>query len=310
MGLLRPLGNLRLVKLMDNKELNQLQQNNEVTLEEVKATQQKLIREINRLNKMQSRVKRKTTLLVAIIAILILVTGTMAWFTLNSFSSIENLTMEITTGVDLRVDIENHGNDIKQYKKVITNAMVNQYLASQSGSDKSLTNLRLDPLTTPNGMPPFKLEKGATKEANSTSYLEYKVWFIASRDMWVHLSSDTATVEGTTTGTTKVSTSSTGAQANIVRAVRISYEADGNAVIYEPNKGSAVAGQTTFDVPTPMSYSNDTRLFHLNELEPKLVTIRVWAEGNDPECNDDVQQANLQVEMLFSGTDDNNTPLS
>lgn len=291
---------------MNNNDLNQLQHNNEVTLEQVQATQKQLIRELDRLNKVQSRVKRRTTLLVAVIAILILITGTMAWFTLNSFSSVDNITMEITTGVDLRVDVENHGSDLRSYKKIITNDMINQYLSSAGGSDRSLTNLRLDPVTTPNGMAPFKNEKGVTRDPNSTSYLEFKVWFISSRDMWVHLNSDTETVQGTETGKTAVTTTSTGAQADIVKAVRVSYEADGSAAIYEPNKGAAVAGQTTFDLPVPMAFTNGTRLFHLNELEPKQVTIRVWAEGEDPECDDDVQQANLKVEMLFTGTDDNN----
>lgn len=291
---------------MDNKDLNNLQENNEVTLEQVQRTQKKLMYELERMNKMQARVKRRTTLLVAIIAILILVTGTMAWFTLNSFSSVDNITMEITTGVDLRVDMQNHGSDIKQYKKIITNEMVNSYLSTAGGTDKSLTNLKLDPVTSSNGMAPFKNQKGATRDPNSTSYLEYKVWFISTRDMWVHLNSNEETVQGTEKGKTAVTTSSTGLQSDIVKAVRVSFEADGRAAIYEPNKGTPVAGQTTFDLVNPMQFSNSTRLFQLKELEPKQVTIRVWAEGEDPECDDDVQQANLQVAMLFTGTDDNN----
>ena len=291
---------------MDSKDLKNLEESTQVTLQEIQKTQQKLISELNRINKMHARVKRRSTLLVAIIAVLILITGTMAWFTLNSFSSVDNISMEITTGVDLRVDTVNHGNDIKQYKKVITNEMINGYLASAGGTNKSLTNIKLDPLTTPNGMAPFKTQKGATVNANSDTYLEYKVFFIASKEMWVHLSSDTATVEGTTTGKTSVTTTSTGSQADIIRAVRISFESGGSAAIYEPNKGSAVAGQTTFDLGAAGTYSNETRLFHLNELTPLEVTIRLWAEGEDPECDDDVQAANLGVSLLFAGTDDNN----
>ncbi|MBQ4129479.1 MAG: hypothetical protein IJD68_06885 [Ruminococcus sp.] len=262
--------------------------------------QQQLLLEIEKLNKAQVRIKRKTTFMLCIIALLVLITSTMAWFTLNSFSSVENIQMDITTGVDLRVDMENHGSDIELYKKTITNEMINGYLTSK-GKD-TLADQLLDPVTTRNGIA-FESENGSTRQPNETSYLEFECYFIASKDMWVHLSSDDANdMEGTS-----VSTTETGLKAEIVQAVRVSFENSGDAVIYEPNKsGSAVNGQTTFDLQTPMVYSNDTRLFHLNELEPIKVTIRVWAEGNDPQCDDDVQSANLTFNLLFSGTDENN----
>ena len=294
---------------MDNRDLNNVQDNNQQLLESIQKTQVQLVNELNRLNKVHARVKRRTTLLVAIIAVLILITGTMAWFTLNSFSSVDNITMEITTGIELRVDTVNHGSDISQYKKVITNEMINGYLAGAGGTNKSLTDLKLDPLTTPSGMDPFKTQKGGTVKANSDTYLEYKVFFIASREMWVHLSSDTATLENKQ-ATTSVTTTSTGTKADVVRAVRVSFESGGSAAIYEPNKGNPVAGQKTFDLGSPGTYSNDTRLFHLNEKQPLEVTIRLWAEGEDPECDDDVQEANLNVALLFAGTDDANQPMS
>ena len=100
-------------------------------------------------------------------------------------------------------------------------------------------------------------------------------------------------------------TKETGAKADIVRAMRVSYEDSGSAAIWEPNKGTAVAGQTTFDVS--QSFSNDTRLFHLDKLSPKQITFRIWLEGEDPECDNDVQDANVTIEMLFGGTDDNNS---
>lgn len=262
--------------------------------------QQQLLLEIEKLNKAQVRIKRKTTTLLCIIAFLVLTTSTLAWFTLNSFASVENIQMNITTGVELRVDMENHGSDIELYKKEITNEMINSYLRSQ-GKD-TLEDLLLDPVTTRNGID-FENQSGANREPNDTSYLEFDCYFIASKDMWVHLSTEDPS--GQFPGTS-VTTSENGLKAEVVQAVRLSYEDNGSAAIYEPFKGSPVNGQTTFDLTTPMVYSNDTRLFHLNELEPKKITIRFWAEGNDPQCDDDVQNANVQVEMLFSGTDENN----
>ncbi len=263
--------------------------------------QQQLLLEIEKLNKAQLRIKRKTTFMLCVIALLVLITATMAWFTLNSFASIENIQMNITTGVDLRVDMENHGPDISLYKKVITNEMINGYLTANN--KETLNEQLLDPVTSSNGINFFS-QRGSQRVANEDSYVEFECYFIASRDMWVHLSSDDANdMEGTA-----VSTTETGVKAEIVQAVRVSFEEGNSAVIYEPNRGTPVGGQTTFDIPTPMAYSNSTRLFHLNELEPVKVTIRLWAEGEDPQCDDDVQQSNVTFNLLFSGTDENNSP--
>ena len=264
--------------------------------------QQQLLLEIEKLNKAQARIKRKTTFMLGVIALLVLITSTLAWFTLNSFASVENIQMDITTGVELRVDMENHGSDIELYKKTITNEMINSYLRTHG--DYNLSDQLLDPVTTRNGIA-FESPQGATRTAGKDTFLEFDCYFIASKDMWVHLSSDDANdMEGTS-----VTTTETGLKAEVIQAVRVGFEEEGAtpAAIYEPNKvGGAVNGKTTFDLSVPMNYTNDTRLFHLDELQPKKVTIRVWAEGNDPQCDDDVQRSNLTVKLLFSGTDENN----
>lgn len=269
-------------------------------------TQQQLLLEIEKLNKAQVRIKRKTTMLLGVIALLVLVTSTLAWFTLNSFASVENIQMDITTGVDLRVDMVNHGSDIELYKKTITNEMIDSYLANNSSY--RLADQLLDPVTTSNGIS-FEGEHGATRVAGETSFLEFECYFISSKDMWVHLSSDDANdMEGTS-----VTTTETGLKAEVIESVRVSFEEEGQspAAIYEPNKaGGAVNGQSTFDLSVPMRYTPDNRLFFLNEFEPKKVTIRVWAEGNDPQCDDDVQSSNLTVNLLFSGTDENDQPFA
>ncbi len=269
------------------------------TLQEIQELRQELVK----LNRAHVRIKRKTTLLLSIIAMLVLVTSTLAWFTLNTFASVDNIQMTITTAPDLRVDTENHGSDISLYQKTVTSDMINSWLTSNSYP--SMADQMLDPVTTSNGIT-FVGETGGARTENNDTYLEIKLWFIASKPMWVHLSSETASALDN--ATTAVTTTETGAKADVVNAVRLSFEDSGSAVIYEPNAGSPVNGQTTFDLPSPMAYSNSTRLFYLEELTPKQITIRLWAEGNDPECDDDVQSANLQVDLLFSGTDDSNNP--
>ena len=264
-------------------------------------TNQELLLELNKLQKAQARIKRRTTFLLSIIAMLVLITGTLAWFTLSNFASVHEMNLRISTAPELFLDIENHGTDTSLYKKTLTNDMVNTYLASVNAPriDQQL----LDPVTSSDGIT-FRSQSGATRNANDDTYMEFKVWFIATKEMWVHLSGQNVLVDDHS-ATTSVTTTETGGKADIVRALRVSYEDPGtSSAIYEPNQGNAVAGQTTFDVG--QNFSNSTRLFHLNQLEPKQITIRIWAEGEDPECDNDVQDANVTVEMLFGGSDENN----
>ncbi len=260
-----------------------------------------LQKELEKLKKAQARIKRKFTFLLSVIAMLVLITATLAWFTLSNFASVSDINLKISTAPQLYLDIENRGTDVSLWKKTLTNEMVNTVLKSQNAP--TLDQQLLDPVTTSNGIA-FTNRSGSTRTANDTSFVEFKVWFIATNDMWVHLSGQTVQVEGKD-ATTSCSTTETGSKADVIRSVRVSYEDNGSAAIWEPNRGTPVNGQTTFDVS--QNFSNDTRIFHLDKLTPKQITFRIWAEGNDPECDDDVQDANLTIQMLFGGTDENNS---
>lgn len=261
---------------------------------------QELQNELYKLKKAQNRIKRKFTFLLSVIAMLVLVTATLAWFTLSNFASVNDINLKISTAPELYLDVENRGaSDLSLWKKTLTNDMINQYLTSVNAP--KLSDQLLDPVTSSNGIS-FKSQAGAARNANATTFLEFKVWFIATKEMYVHLSGQTVQVDGQN-ATTSCTTTETGAKADIVKAVRVSYEDSGSAAIWEPNKGTAVAGQTTFDVG--QNFGSDTRLFHLDALTPKQITVRIWAEGEDPECDNDVQSANLTIQMLFGGADEN-----
>lgn len=262
---------------------------------------QELILELEKLKKAQMRIKRRFTFLLSIIAMLVLITATLAWFTLSNFASVNEINLKISTAPNLYIDIENRGTDTSLWKKTLTKDMINSYLTSVNAP--KLEDQLLDPVTTSNGIS-FTSRSGATREPNKDTYVEFKAWFISTAEMWVHLSGQTVEVDGAN-ATTSCTTTETGGKADIVRAVRISYEDSGSAAIWEPNKGTPVAGQTTFDVS--QSFSNDTRLFHLDKLTPKQITMRIWIEGEDPEGDDDVQEAKVDFTMLFGGTDDTNS---
>lgn len=265
-------------------------------------TRQELVLELEKLKKSQARIKRKFTFLLSIIAMLVLITSTLAWFTLSNFAAVNDITLNISTAPELYLDIQNQGtSDLSLWKKTLTTDMVNTYLSSINA--EHLDRQLLDPVTTSDGIRFFS-ESGSSRNANDTSYVEFKVWFIATKEMWVHLSGQNVEV-GDHMATTSVTTTNTGAQAEIVSAIRLSFEDSGSAAIWEPNKGAPINNQTTFDVG--QNFSNDTRIFHLDTMEPKQITFRIWAEGNDPECDNDVQGANLTINLLFGGSDENNS---
>lgn len=256
--------------------------------------------------KVPLRKRKRIIIFVAIITLLSMTTATVAWFTVNTFAGVDNLDLHISVSAQLKVAMEDYGTDLSKYTKVITNEMVDSYLAKQN---TKLSDILLDPVTTTNGKE-LTNRAGAVREPNKRTYLEFECYFIATEDMWVHLTTE-STEAGNDDGT-KVTTTSTGPQADVVNCTRVSFEsADGSMAIYEPNKDVAVNGQTTFDLPGgAMVYSDSTRLFHLDELSPKKVTIRVWIDGEDPQCDDDVQSAQLGVQLGFVGCDNDNNPIS
>lgn len=254
-----------------------------------------------------SRKKRKRLIIfITIITLLSMVTSTVAWFSVNTFAGVDNLDLHISVSAQLKVGMENYGTDLSRYGKVITNEMIDSYLA------KSNTNLKdtlLDPVTTTDGVR-FTNRSGAVREANRRSYLEFQCYFIATEEMWVHLTTESTTV-GLDDGT-KVTSTSPSPQNEVTQCTRVDFTTQTNGTaIYEPNKGTPVNGQNTFDLPSgAMVYSDSTRLFHLEALTPTLVTVRVWIDGEDPQCDDDVQNANLGVQLGFIGCDNNNQPIS
>lgn len=256
------------------------------------------------VERIKARMKLKSTIMICIIALLAVCTGTLAWFTLNTFASVNDLEMTIGTGAQLLVSTEDHGTDLSKYVKVITNEMIDEVLRKDN---TSLDKMVLDPLTSQKGIE-MLTRAGKLREANTGGYLEFPLYFIGTKEMYVHLTTDdTASNKDDGAG---VSTTSTGAQADIVNCPRVSFEENGSTKIWEPNQGAAVAGQSTFDLPTPMNYTNNTRLFHLDAMKPKKIMVRLWIEGEDPQCDDDVQNAQLTVALCFMGTDENNEAIA
>lgn len=256
--------------------------------------------------KVPHRKRKALIVFVSLITLLSMVTSTYAWFKINTFAGVDSLDMHISVSAQLKVSMEDHGKDLDKYVKVITNEMIDGYLAQY---DTNLDEIILDPVTTSDGIR-FTNQRGGERQPNNRSYLQFKCYFIATEDMWVHLTTE-STDDGMDDGT-MVSTNSTGAKADVINCPRVGFVAEnGDSAIYEPNAGTPVNGQDTFDLPSgTMVYTNNTRLFHLNAMEPTEVTVSLWIDGEDPQCDDDVQDAHLAVQLGFIGCDEDNIPIS
>ncbi len=256
--------------------------------------------------KMTARSRKRLIIFIAIITLLSMTTSTVAWFSINTFAGVDTLDVHISVAAQLKVAMHDYGTDLSRYGKVITNEMIDEFLA---GDNTKLADIKLDPVTTSDGVRMVN-KGGVERQRNNKSFLEFDCYFIATEDMWVHLTTEDA--DDQRDSGTRVSSDSPAPQNDVVNCTRVSYTTDSNGTAtYENNKGATINGLNTFDLPSgTMVYSNSTRLFHLDEMTPKKVTVRLWVDGEDPECDDDVQDADLKVQMSFVGCDDNNVPIA
>lgn len=255
-------------------------------------------------DKVSLRRRRRVIVFVAIITMLSMISTTVAWFTINTFAGVDSLDIHISLPPQLKVAMHDYGTDLSKYGKVITNEMIDEYLAQDN---TRLADIILDPSTTTDGSE-LTTRSGARREPNKRTYLQFDAYFIATEEMWVHLT--TESTEATNNDGTAVTTPETGPKADVVNCLRVGFTSEANGTaIYEPNRGTPVNGQNTFDLPSgTMVYSNNTRIFHIEQLKPTKITFKIWIEGNDPECDDDVQDADVSIQMGFAGTDNDNNP--
>lgn len=253
---------------------------------------------------LRARVKYKTSLLIFIIALLVMITSTLAWFTVSGLAGTDGLDLTCTTGNDLRIATSNLGNDISAYEKTVTADMINAQLTANNY--KALSDIKLTPLSTRNasGDVGTRLfyENGTertTEGPTSGEYLLVNLWLISDNDVEVYLT-DKESEDGAADGTkiTSAAENST-AQADIIRTARVSFAADGESTkIYEVESRGYAANQT--NAFSNISDNTDAnKICSLQANTPKQVTVRIWIEGEDPLCVDAVQRASFSVQLQF-----------
>ena len=265
----------------------------------------------------ENKSKLYIALITTLISLIILVTGTYAWFTLSLSGKVQEMELKVTAGDSLFIDTVSHGNnaDAYQAKNTVNNDDVLTQLRGNSWFDNSATfgAINIFPVTSGNGKN-FYSQSNTAVEASALQYMQFDLYFIATRDMHVYLTeNDSSTGAGDGTKVSSKNTNST-SQAAIDKCVRISFAETGQAAkIYEPNR----SGNTTLTVSNAISDNGSAtmsstfddpaagqaaaKLFDLTANTEKKITVTIWIEGDDPQCNDDVKSAVFLTQLRFEG---------
>lgn len=241
-----------------------------------------------------------TSLLLVLLALVSVVAATVAWFTIADRTRLRSMNMEITTGANLRFDLDAH-KAFEDYVKTLNFDQIANRIQKEKGFN--MRTVPLEPVTTQNYQT-FTLEDGTVVKDDSGSYLEFTLHFMATQDMIVHLTSANST--GNKDGTLVSSKNSA-----LPSSMRISFTVENEVYIYDPGMGNQsvkTKKSKTFGLreADKMVLNDNNSLFSLKEGVDCPVVVHVWLEGSDESCTDALQGADYSIRLRFVGTDENN----
>ena len=90
--------------------------------------------------------------------------------------------------------------------------------------------------------------------------------------------------------------------------MRISFTVDGQTYVYDPGMGdlryeSLKVKQFGLPASNKMVLNENNQLFWVEKDQDKPVTVRIWLEGTDPVCTDDLRNSDYKISLRFVGTD-------
>ena len=226
----------------------------------------------------------KTSILLSMMALVALTAVTVAWFSIADNARVRTMSLELITGVDLRMDLDPH-ETIEEYVKTLTFEDISQRILEEKGF--SMEEVPLEPVTT-SDYERFTYENGTVVEPASGAYLEFTQHFMGEKDMLVHLTEENSSedeVDGTAVNSKNP---------ELPQAMRIAFTADGKTTVYDPGENRG----------------EDLFLFSLKKEEDKEVQVHIWLEGTDPACTDVLRNADYEIRLRFNGTDLDGKPFS
>lgn len=237
------------------------------------------------------------SILLVLIALVSVTAATVAWFTIADNTRLHSMGMDVSSGPAIRFDLDAH-DEVSLYKKTLSFGEIAERILADRGYD--MREEPLNPVTTRDCVE-FTSRNGAVVSADSGSYLEFTLHFIATKDVVVHLTSENSA--GKTDGTLVSSKT----RDTLPEAMRISFSADGETVIFDPGMGDRAESENgirTFGLPDAkhMVYTDKNALFRLQKEVDKPVVVRIWLEGTDPACDNSLQGIDYSIRLRFEST--------
>ncbi len=228
------------------------------------------------------------TLLAILIALVAMTAVTYAWFSINDNARLSMMRMDVTTGPSLRMDLVPHS-AFEEYKKTLTFEDIAAKIRSDTGVD--IASVPIEPVTTRNGVS-FVFEDGSPASYRNGSYIEFTLHFMSVGDMYVHLTSSNSknADDGTRIWSDR--------NPRLPEAMRLSLTKDNTTFIYDPG---------TMDLT---GMTDENTVFFIPEATDIPVTVRIWIEGTDPVCTNELKGTDYAIQMRFEGSDENNQPLT
>lgn len=226
----------------------------------------------------------KTSILLSLLALVALTAVTVAWFSIADNARVRTMSLELITGVDLRMDLDAH-EKIEDYVKTLSFEDISQRIQREKGF--SMEEVPLEPVTT-SDYERFTYENGTIAEPSSGAYLEFTLHFMGEKDMLVHLTEENSSADEAD------GTAVNSKNPELPQAMRIAFTADGRTTVYDPGE----------------HHGEDIFLFSLKKEEDKEIQVHIWLEGTDPVCTDALRNADYQIRLRFNGTDLDGKPFS
>lgn len=232
-----------------------------------------------------------TTILLVIIAALGVTAVSLAWFTINDITRINSMVMNITSGLNFKIDLLPH-TSYEDYKHTLTFPEIREKVREEKGYDMAVTPLV--PVTTLDYRN-FTLEHGEPVSVRSGYYVEYTLHFKTDCEsgLWVHLTERNS--KNQSDGTYLWSDE----HPELANAMRIAFDTPDGIVVYNPGASERFRELT-----------DDSRMFWLPYDTDIPVLVRIWLEGTDDACNNSLKGLNYNLRLRFEGTDETNQPIS
>jgi len=243
-----------------------------------------------------------TTFVIVMLALIAVTTATIAWFSIADNTRLSSMRMDITSGKSLRFDLDPH-------------LLFDDYVISLGFDDIAarilkdqnidITKTALMPVTTEDGVN-FFYENG--DPAKAEDIIEFTLHFVANTDMTVHLTS-----ENSKNGTDGTRISSDNPETPL--SMRIAFIIDGECYVYDPGMDGQRENKSKMSIfglysADKMQYNSTNALFKAPQNVNIPVIVRIWLEGTDEACKNEIKNSDYEIRLRFEGTDENNNKIN